>query len=401
MVIMTEDREAAVKVIEDSCSRCKLCYSVCPFEAISLNTDTGEVRIEADKCQVCGICSSTCPSSAIEMAYYSYESLTDYLKEQSKTSNRKALVIMCRGTSSPSCEIPDVLKEQNLSEFIPLRVPCVGRLSPEFYLQALNIGIDKIIAIQCEEDFCRYKKGSEINMRRVMALQVFLEQFGYGKDVLKIIKNRFKAVYDTEKCVGCDKCEFICPYDAIEIQSFSTPQVTEICKGCGACAVVCPHSALQVRGFEYETSVQMIQNYKAKVQEKKAKGISPVVLAFCCQWAEFAALDSSNDGFFRENAVVIEIPCLSKLDPVQILQALRSGFDGVLAFGCAEDDCKFKEGREIAEQNITVLQKVLDRLNFSDRFEVYYGSPRYVGEFNLALSSFITKVSTLTERVVR
>jgi len=386
-----ESREVAIEINQDYCSKCRLCYSICPFEAISLDTNTGQVGIEIEKCQVCGICASICPSSAVELVYYSYKSLIDYVKELEGTLKTKALVVMCRGSSSPSCEIPDVLKEQNLSEFIPLRVPCVGRLSPEFYLKVLTIGINKIIAIQCAEDFCRYKRGSQVNTRRLLALQVLLEQLGYGRDVLKIVKNPLMAVYDTEKCVGCDKCEFICPYDAIEVQSLGTPEITEACKGCGACAVVCPHLAIQINGFEYETSSQMIQHYGTVMKERKARGISPVILVFCCQWAEFSALDDLKRNSLRENVLIIEIPCLTKLDPTQVLQALRLGFDGVLAFGCSKEECKLKEGRIIAEQNISVLELILDRLNLAHRFEVYEGSPRYVGDFDSKLKSFIAK----------
>ena len=396
-----ENREVTIRLNEDYCSKCGLCYSVCPFQAISLDANTSEVSIQVEKCQVCGICASICPSSVIELIYYDDKLLTEYIKAQMQTLGAETLVIMCRGSSPPSGVILDIVKEQEVNKFIPLRVPCVGRLSSEFYLKALTIGINKIIAIQCEDDFCRYKKGSEINTRSVLALQVLLEQLGYERDVLKIIKNPLQAAYDTDKCVGCDKCEFICPYDAIELQSMGTPQVTEVCKGCGACAVVCPHLAIQIRGFEYETSSHVIQDYWAQAEEKKAEGVSPVILVFCCQWAEFSALDSLKHDSLREKALIIEIPCLTKLDPSQVLQALRLGFDGVLAFGCSKEDCKLTEGRSVTEQNISVLERTLERLNLINRFEVCEGSPRYAGDFDLKLKSFIERISTLKKTGVR
>ncbi len=388
--------ERAIKLNEDQCGKCQLCYSICPFEAISLDTNTGLVIIDIEKCQVCGICASICPSDAIESAYYDYKSLTDYVREQMKALETKTLVIMCRGSSPPSCEILDVLKEQNVRGFVPLRTPCVGRLSTEFYLQALLLGINKIIAVQCDADFCRFDKGSEINTRRVLLLRALLKQLGFGSDVLTIIKNPLKAVYDTEKCVGCDKCEFICPYKAIEAQPLATPQINfEACKGCGACALVCPHLAIQLKGFEYQPSSQAIQKYRAEVEKLKVNGISPVVLVFCCQWAEFSALDRGRDGFVRENAIIVEIPCYKGLDPVQVLEALRSGFDGVLAIVCSEEDCKLKEGRETAERNVSALRKVLAKLDLAERFEICTASPRYIGDFDSKLESFIAKIASL------
>jgi coenzyme F420-reducing hydrogenase delta subunit/ferredoxin len=381
-----ENKEVAIRINNEHCSKCGICRSVCPFEAIAIDKTTGEFRIEIEKCQVCGLCSSACPSAAIELSCYSYNSLIDYITKQIKTSKAKTLVAMCRGSSPSVDEIPEILKEQKVDKFIPLCVPCVGRLPADFYLKTLALGIEKIIAIQCDEKFCRYKKGSQINIHKVVLLQTLLEQFGYKKDVLKVIKNPLKAVYKTDECVGCDKCEFICPYDAIELQPIGTPEVKDACKGCGICSIICPHLAIQIKGFEYENTLQKIQ---IEAKKKVGKGI----LVFCCQWAEFSALEKLNGEKARENVFIIEIPCLGKLDSVQVLQALSSGFAGVMAFGCSADDCKMKEGRGTADQNISALKDVLTRLNLADRFEVCYGSPRYVGDFDAKLDSFIAKIA--------
>lgn len=143
--MVNEIKTVAIKLNQDYCSKCRICCSVCPFEAILLNADTSEIRIDIEKCLFCGICASACPSSAIELAYYDNESLIGYVREQIKGLETETLVLMCRGSSSPSCEILDVLREQGVSKFIPLRLPCMGRVSSEFYLHALVMGIKKII----------------------------------------------------------------------------------------------------------------------------------------------------------------------------------------------------------------------------------------------------------------
>ncbi len=386
----------AIKLNEDYCSKCKLCCTVCPFEAISLDANTGKIEIDAEKCQLCGICASTCPSLAIELAYYDEKALINHVREQMEAFGTKTLVVMCRGSSPPSGEILDVLKEQNVKEFIPVRVPCVGRLSPTFDLKALSLGINRIVAIQCDHNSCRYKRGSEINIRRVQLLKAVLEQFGPKGETLTIIEHPLKAVYATDKCVGCDKCEFICPYGAIEAQSFATPQVSlEACKGCGACAIVCPHMAIQLQGFEYEPSSQAIKEYGVEARELKARGVSPIVLVFCCQWAEFRTLDYIKNGFIRPNVIVAQIPCFNALDPVHVLEALLSGFDGVLAVVCRDEDCKLSEGRGTAEDNLLALERTLERLNLRERFEVFKTSPRYLGSFDPKLDSFILEISSL------
>ena len=63
---MNDNYLAAVRINQDLCSRCKVCYSLCPFEAIERHPEEGKLSINIQKCQVCGICYSACPASAIE-----------------------------------------------------------------------------------------------------------------------------------------------------------------------------------------------------------------------------------------------------------------------------------------------------------------------------------------------
>ena len=146
---MSETCLAAVKINQDLCSRCSVCYSICPFDAITCDAETGKVEIDNQECQVCGICYSACPVTAIEMAYYDYDNLMDYVNSEMKKVNADALVMMCRGNSPSSGEISDILKEQRLEvkNYIPLRVPCAGRIPTDFIFNVLNAGLKNVVSI--------------------------------------------------------------------------------------------------------------------------------------------------------------------------------------------------------------------------------------------------------------
>ena len=400
---MSKTDKTAVEIKEDYCSRCSVCYSICPFDAITRNKETGEVKIDIEKCQVCGICYGACPAGAIDTAYYDIDSLLQYVEKEMKEKNTQTLVISCRGNTPSSCEVVDILKDEKITNFIPLRLPCVGRLSPDFFLKALTMGINKIIAIQCEEDFCRSKRGSTVNTRRLLLTQSILEQMGIDKNALKIIETSNKIEYDTSKCVGCDKCIFICPYEAIEAEPIATPKINfEKCVGCGACALVCPHFAVQLKSFEFEpTSLQLNQKSKT-LDELKSEHTSPAILVFCCSWAEFSALDTFKKSNLPKNVTLIEIPCFKALDPMHVIEAFYLGFDGVLAVVCSEKDCKLEKGRQTAEHNAKVLQKTLEKLNLAHRFELFESSPRNIGSFDKKLEEFAHKIADmpkLTRRV--
>jgi coenzyme F420-reducing hydrogenase delta subunit len=393
---MSEKCLAVVEINQDLCSRCCVCHSICPYDAIKRDS-TGKVEINNEECQVCGICYSACPSSAIKMQYYTYDNLTDYVKEKRAQAKEGSdtLVVMCRGNSPSSGEIQDILKAQgiNVGKYVALRIPCAGRIPTDFVFEALNLGVKNIVSIQCEDPFCRYKEGTKINTRRLVLARNVLEQLGYDPNSVRIVKFSRKAVYDVLECVGCDKCIFICPYKAITFESFATPKVDqEKCVGCGACQLVCPHDAIQVKGFEFD---DVVSRYGKSLEQLKAKNNNPNVLAFVCQWSEFSALDNPQNAFAGKNVVALEVPCFKSLDPVHVVNALNCGFDGVMAVVCSSKDCKLQEGRDTAERNLGVMLNVLKKKGLLDRFELYEESPRCEGDFCTKLDAFYKKIACL------
>ena len=393
---MSKCGAVAVEIDQSYCSKCAICQSVCPFEAVMRNKETDEFKIDLQKCQVCGICYSACPVGAIQIAYYDYPSLLKRISQQSHKKKSDTLVLMCRGNSPATCEIEGILEDKGLSikNYVPLRLPCSGRVPTEFVFKAVQSGVKNIVSIQCEDGFCRFKEGTKINARRLALSRAFLEQMGFAKNALTVVRYSRKAVYETEKCVGCDKCVFICPYDAIEAQAFATPEIDmDECVGCGACALVCPHLAIQLKGFEFDAVSSLMKRYQKAAKRLKGKG--PTVLVFCCQWSEFSALDDPESLLFKRKAVAMEIPCSKSLDPVHVVQALQGGFDGVMAVVCGEVDCKLEKGIDTAERNLAVLKKVLEKKNLLDKFEFFTASPRCVGEFNQRLDEFTKKVAAM------
>ena len=395
---MSEKCLAVVNINQDLCSRCCVCHSLCPYDAINREEETGKVEIDIQKCQVCGICYSSCPSAAIEMEYYNYDNLMNYVNCVQKQRKADTLVLMCRGNSPSTCEMEDILTEQGIvqGDYIPLRVPCSGRVPTDFIFKVLNSGIENIVSIQCEDKFCRYKEGTKINARRMQLGKNVLEQLGFDKNVVKVVKYSRKAVWDNLKCVGCDKCVFICPYDAIKAEAFATPKIVEEdCVGCGACALVCPQQAIEVKGFEFEN---VINRYGESVSMLKEKSKQPAVLLFVCQWSEFNALDDPNTALKGKNAMILEVPCFKSLDPVHVINAMKCGFDGVMGVVCSAEDCKLEKGRDTAERNLGVLKDVLKKMNLQDRFELFELSPRCAGDFNQQLNAFYQKISSLPSR---
>jgi coenzyme F420-reducing hydrogenase delta subunit len=86
------------------------------------------------------------------------------------------------------------------------------------------------------------------------------------------------------------------------------------------------------------------------------------------------------------------------VDSLHILEALHSGFDGVLVVACEKSECKLENGNEKAEERIFALKKLLAQVNLENRLEICFASPRYVGELDKNIKSFMERISSLPKK---
>ena len=93
------EQTASVKLNEEYCSRCSICSSLCPFEAIKKEPEADKIILEIEKCQVCGLCYATCPATAISSVYYDLDSLTAYLNRARQEYKSDTLAVMCKGST--------------------------------------------------------------------------------------------------------------------------------------------------------------------------------------------------------------------------------------------------------------------------------------------------------------
>ena len=268
----------------------------------------------------------------------------------------------------------------------------------DFIFHALSSGMKNIVSIQCNDGFCRMKEGTGIGTRRMLLGQAVIRQLGYPEGTLRVVKYSRKAVRDDRECVGCGKCVFICPYDAIRAEPFSTPTTDpEKCMGCGACQVVCPHQAIQVKGYEFD---DVLASYGGAAASMRARGGRPPVLVISCQWSEYSALDDPGRMVQGRNAMIVEVPCFKGMDPVHVVSAFERGFEGVMAVICSANDCKLRQGRDASDRQLEVLMTYLKRLGLRDRFELHELSPRCEGEFTEKFEAFCEKISALPPHAI-
>ncbi len=370
------ESQVAVEIREDYCSACSICGSLCPFEAIKRDPETGRIMLEIEKCQVCGVCYSSCPASAISTVYYDLDSLVEYLERARVAYDSDTLVFACKGSAPAPEEIQSMF---GISRYIPISVPCVGRIPMEFLIRTIaTMEISKIYILACEGDYCRFERGSTITARRAMALNLLLDQLGYGREVITLKQNSLKVVVDSNKCIGCGNCVYFCPYDAARLESPGVARFDlDACHGCGLCVALCPAMALELEGWEHQ---QISSSISRLSQEMK----SPKILVFRCQWAVFPPFEEK----LPDNVRSIELPCAGRIEPLHILEALHQGVDGIMVVTCAEEDCRMKSGSKEAQRSLTSLKETLNQIGLGERLHVCSAAPRYPETFAQELQGF-------------
>ena len=381
---MTQVAEAkpAVNINEDYCSRCSICGSLCPYDAISRDHEKNKIILDIEKCQVCGICASACPARAIDTIYYDRDSLLNYLRKVKPKYKSDTLVVMCKG-SAP--DFSQVGKLFGVSDFVPLSVPCVGRISEELLLAMLAEGMKKIDILACDEDYCRFHRGSPLTGRRVMALNRMLEQLGYGPAAITMQRNSLKVKVDKDLCIACGNCVFYCPYGAPKLESVGGISFDlDACRGCGLCVALCPAFALDLENWERDRISNLLPQLIAEIKP-------PRLLVFRCQWAVYPPLN----GDVSPNVRTIELPCSGRIEAVHVLEALQNGADGVMVIACSKDDCKQEGVSAKAEHVVAKIKGQLEQIGLGERLGFGSVSPRYEGKAEEAIRQFRQKIETI------
>ena len=58
-----------IKWLEEKCTHCTACISICPTNALSVERKEMKVSFDKNKCLGCGLCLLACPYKAIEISF--------------------------------------------------------------------------------------------------------------------------------------------------------------------------------------------------------------------------------------------------------------------------------------------------------------------------------------------
>ncbi len=124
----------------------------------------------------------------------------------------------------------------------------------------------------------------------------------------------------------------------------------------------------------------------------------PKIVAFLCRWCAGAGADLAGTSRLRypPNAIPIRVNCSGRVEPEWVMEAFRSGADGVLIGGCHPGDCHYVSGNYKTRRRIYLLKKLLAELGIApERVRLEWVSATEGAKFARVMKEFVAELKQL------
>ena len=163
--------------------------------------------------------------------------------------------------------------------------------------------------------------------------------------VLRIWQREFPlpiCAVTPEHCRACGLCEEVCPTDIPRIAprvdgTLAATISAEACEGCGICAGSCPTGAITQPGFE---------------QGELAPRAPGKGIVYACARSDFGE-------DLPEGVELVRVPCVGRVGPEHLVEAMAAGADGALLMCRDRESCPHSVGGIYSEERAVVTSELL------------------------------------------
>jgi heterodisulfide reductase subunit A-like polyferredoxin len=180
------------EVDETLCGGCAVCVRTCAFGACSIGSD-GLSHVDIRRCRGCGKCVVSCPVGARDITSSPHDYLIAAVRELAKVEvdGDKILGFLCGGCGYPAADdAAHAVAARGMgysTAFLPIRIPCGGRLDTLYVLEAFKAGFDGVCVYRCREGHCHNLVGNLDMDRRMNLLREVLRSRGLDDARLRIV----------------------------------------------------------------------------------------------------------------------------------------------------------------------------------------------------------------------
>lgn len=179
-------------VDESLCGGCATCVRTCAFGACYIGED-GFSHVDPRRCVGCGKCVVSCPVGARDILSSPHDHLMRAVRDlaQVETTSDKVIGFLCGGCGYPAADhAAKTVAERGEgypSSFLPVRIPCGGRLDTLYVLEAFKAGFDGVCVYRCRDGHCHNRVGNLDMDRRVNLLRTVLRSRNIDDARLRIV----------------------------------------------------------------------------------------------------------------------------------------------------------------------------------------------------------------------
>ncbi len=125
----------------------------------------------------------------------------------------------------------------------------------------------------------------------------------------------------------------------------------------------------------------------------------PKIVGFLCNWCSYAGADLAGVSRIQypPNVRIVRVMCSGRIDPIFILEAFRSGADGVLVAGChLPSDCHYLSGNFKAHRRVMIMKKLLPQFGIEpERLKIEWVSASEGDKFATVIKDMTDEIKKL------
>lgn len=177
-----------------------------------------------------------------------------------------------------------------------------------------------------------------------------------------------------QRCTQCKRCTEECPFGVLNEDVKGTPLPNPSrCRRCGVCLGACPERIVGFKDYNVDMIASMIKAVEVPDEDEE----KPRVLILACENDAYPALDMAGQRglHYSPHVRVIPVRCIGSVNIVWVNEALSSGFDGIMLFGCKygqDYQCHFVKGSEMMKtRSVNVREKLQQMALENERVELF------------------------------
>ncbi|MGV9174276.1 MAG: hydrogenase iron-sulfur subunit, partial [Promethearchaeia archaeon] len=170
----------------DKCDLCRLCESICIYNAIKFKEK--ELELTPANCAGCGACAAMCPNEALFIPGFTKKQLQAQVESVLKKKKESPLIVafLCNWCSYLGADLAGTSKLTYPTNVRPIRVMCTAMLDPAEILQAFFHGADGVLIAGCHPQDCHYDEGFNKAATRYESIKEILGETNINPKRVKI-----------------------------------------------------------------------------------------------------------------------------------------------------------------------------------------------------------------------